>query len=293
MLDEIRKLLDGIRVDTRKVVEEMTRRHLNIERYDVTTAPDGSVIGVTLPFGGTELKIPYSPWCSAATVGDTVLVVWWNSLSTAQAWFMGNGWVNKLISILPGRGGIAVNGTVSVQGTATVGGAIIADRGAVELYPPEGATFGGYIDFHYGRSQVDHTARIIEQEQGVLDLRPAISINSEPVAAHVLAVEANGNWKFRRWSDGFCEATYSNSNLGEVPIATASGTLYRSAEISLPFPGEFLTVNAFYVTAYHTSAYAWPSVWRGNNAVNMVLMAPASYPSGVMRLQVRLEGTWR
>jgi len=96
MLKELREFLDGIRTDTRKLVEELTRRHLNIERYDVTTAPNGTTIGVTQPFGSTELQIPYSFLCANAGVGDTVLVVWWNSLSTAQAWFMGNGWGSKV-----------------------------------------------------------------------------------------------------------------------------------------------------------------------------------------------------
>lgn len=122
MLEEVKKVLAGIRKDTEKVIRRLTENHLRCERYDVTTAPNGTVIGVTQPFGTEELLIPYSWMCSNAQVGDTVIVVWWSGLSNAQAWFMGDGWVSRLLSITSGGGGITVNGTLSTTGNATIGG---------------------------------------------------------------------------------------------------------------------------------------------------------------------------
>lgn len=117
MLEEIKKVLAGIRTDTEKVVRSLTENHLRCARYDVTTAPNGSVIGVTQPFGSSELKIPYSWMCSQAAVGDTVIVVWWGSLSNAQAWFMGDGWVSKVLPIYAGGTG----GTNASEAKANLG----------------------------------------------------------------------------------------------------------------------------------------------------------------------------
>lgn len=93
MQKEAKQFWDAIAGKVRETVRGMTRKALQIERYDVTTAPNSATgkIGVTLPFGGEEIMIPYSAECAGAQVGDTVLVVWWNSMSTAKAWFMGNG----------------------------------------------------------------------------------------------------------------------------------------------------------------------------------------------------------
>ena len=113
-------------------------------------------------------------------------------------------------------------------------------------------------------------------------------------APHVVGVSESGGWRVRRWSDGFCEATYVNNNQADpFPINTANGNLYRSAVVSLTPPADFLTVTGYFVTAFHSAAYAWPSVWRGGNLINVVLLAPASYSDGILRLLARLEGTWK
>lgn len=136
MLEEIKKVLAGIRKDTEKVIRRLTENHFRCERYDVTTAPNGTVIGVTQPFGTEELLIPYSWMCSNAQVGDTVIVVWWNGLSNAQAWFMGDGWVSRLLSITSGGGGITVNGTLTANSLELSSPLPIASggTGATEAY---------------------------------------------------------------------------------------------------------------------------------------------------------------
>lgn len=79
----------------KSLIRQETANCMRIARYDVTTAPNGSTIGVTLPMGTQEIHIPYSQEVSSATVGDTVMVVWYGSLSTAKAYFFGNGFVGK------------------------------------------------------------------------------------------------------------------------------------------------------------------------------------------------------
>ena len=76
----------------RETVKAMSGKNLQCERYDVTTAPNGStgLIGVKQPFGD-EIFIPYAAAVSEADAGDTVLVLWWKSLSNAKAWFMADG----------------------------------------------------------------------------------------------------------------------------------------------------------------------------------------------------------
>lgn len=82
---------EAIAGKVKQTVRGMMEKSLQCERYDVTTAPDGSKIGVKQPFGSREIFIPYSAEVANAKVGDTVLVMWWNSLSTAKAWYFGSG----------------------------------------------------------------------------------------------------------------------------------------------------------------------------------------------------------
>ncbi len=91
MQQEALAFWDAIKGKCGKLCKELMRKSLQCERYDVTTAPNGTKIGVKLPYGNTELHIPYSAEVSTAKVGDTVLVIWWGSLSTAKAWYFGSG----------------------------------------------------------------------------------------------------------------------------------------------------------------------------------------------------------
>lgn len=82
---------EAIAGKVKQTVRGMMEKSMQCERYDVTTAPDGSKIGVKQPFGTREIFIPYSAEVANAKAGDTVLVMWWNSLSTAKAWYFGSG----------------------------------------------------------------------------------------------------------------------------------------------------------------------------------------------------------
>lgn len=77
------------------LIRQETSNCFRIARYDVTSAPNGTTIGVTLPEGSKEIKIPYSQEVSTAVAGDTVLVGWYGSLSNAKAIWFGNGFEGK------------------------------------------------------------------------------------------------------------------------------------------------------------------------------------------------------
>ena len=80
------------------LIRQETSNCFRVQRYDVTTAPNGTTLGVTLPEGNKEIKIPYSQEVSTAVVGDTVIVGWYGSLSTARAIWFGKGFVGKPIT---------------------------------------------------------------------------------------------------------------------------------------------------------------------------------------------------
>ena len=101
MLTPAEEFWKSIESKTRSLVEEEMQNSFQCERYDVTTAPNGAVIGVTQPFGETELFIPYSQEVSTATVGDTVLVVWWGGMSNAKAYYFADGFRGNSGSAAP------------------------------------------------------------------------------------------------------------------------------------------------------------------------------------------------
>lgn len=92
MLNEAISFWDAISGKVKQLISRETKNAFRCERYEVTTAPNGSTIGVTLPLGTTEIQIPYSKEVAGAAVGNTVLVVWWGSMSNAKAYYYANGY---------------------------------------------------------------------------------------------------------------------------------------------------------------------------------------------------------
>lgn len=86
---------NALKVKIRALIKQDTSNCFRLARYDVTSAPNGTTIGVTLPEGNKEINIPYSQEVSTAAVGDTVLVGWYGSLSTAKAIWFGKGFVGQ------------------------------------------------------------------------------------------------------------------------------------------------------------------------------------------------------
>ena len=91
MLSDAEAFWEAIRPRVDAEIKRLTANAVRRERYDVTTAPNGTVIGVKVPFGRQEIFIPYSTLVANAAVGDTVLVEWRGTLSNAIAMSFGDG----------------------------------------------------------------------------------------------------------------------------------------------------------------------------------------------------------
>lgn len=73
-----------------KIVDERCRNALRAERYDVSTAGNGTVMGVRQPYG-KEIFLPYCSEVAGAEEGDSVLVIWRGSLSNGKVWCFADG----------------------------------------------------------------------------------------------------------------------------------------------------------------------------------------------------------
>ena len=101
MLSDALKFWESIAGKVKQLIRGETQNAFRCERYEVSTAPNGTVMGVKKPFGN-EILLPYSQEVSEASVGDPVLVVWWNSMSNAKggipcrqaSTLVGGRWVN-------------------------------------------------------------------------------------------------------------------------------------------------------------------------------------------------------
>lgn len=92
MISEAKAFWDPISGKVKDQIAKEMGNALQVQRYDVTTAPDGDVMGVTQPFGSNEIFLPYSKEVAGATVGDTVLVAWWGSMSNARVYYFAKGY---------------------------------------------------------------------------------------------------------------------------------------------------------------------------------------------------------
>lgn len=92
MISEAKAFWDPISGKVKEQINEQMGNALQVQRYDVTTDPDGIVMGVTQPFGSNEIFLPYSKEVAGATVGDTVLVAWWGSMSNARVYYFAKGY---------------------------------------------------------------------------------------------------------------------------------------------------------------------------------------------------------
>lgn len=91
MISEAKAFWDAIKGKVKSLIRKETENAMRLQRYDVTTAPNGTVMGVRQPFGNNEIFLPYSKEVASATVGDTVLVAWWGSMSNAKVYYFADG----------------------------------------------------------------------------------------------------------------------------------------------------------------------------------------------------------
>lgn len=109
MISEAKAFWDSISGKVKSLIRKETENAMRLQRYDVTTAPNGTVMGVRQPFGNNEIFLPYSQEVASATVGDTVLVAWWGSMSNAKVYFFAEGYEGTAGAGLP-TGGTAGQG---------------------------------------------------------------------------------------------------------------------------------------------------------------------------------------
>ena len=138
MLSEAQKFWDAIAGKVTQTSREESKNAFRCERYTVTAAPNGAKMGVTLPMGNTELSLPYSSEVASAHVGDSVLVVWWGSMSNAKVYYYANGY-NGSQGIKAGTITMPLNWSSSGSGyytvTPTVTGAEITGSSKVDIQP--------------------------------------------------------------------------------------------------------------------------------------------------------------
>lgn len=120
MLSEAKSFWDAIAGKVRELIRGETQNTFRMERYDVTTAPNGSRIGVTKPFGTNEIFLPYSAEVANATVGAPVLVTWWGSMSNAKVYYFADGYRGTTLPLAITQGGSGQTGLISVNVTTSV-----------------------------------------------------------------------------------------------------------------------------------------------------------------------------
>ena len=140
MINEATSFWKALSGKSRELVQAETENAFRCGRFDVTTAPNGSVIGVTLPYGSNEILIPYSNEVASAAVGDTVLVVWWNNMSTAKAYYFGDGYAGFNANDAKAKLGYITttttwSGSDPYTQTVTVTGATVTANSKVDLQP--------------------------------------------------------------------------------------------------------------------------------------------------------------
>lgn len=99
MISEAKAFWEAVSGKVKSLIQTETENAMRLQRYDVTTAPNGTVMGVRQPFGNNEIFLPYSKEVASATVGDTVLVAWWGSMSNAKVYYFAKGYNGTEFSI--------------------------------------------------------------------------------------------------------------------------------------------------------------------------------------------------
>lgn len=90
--NEALKIWEALRPMVDREIKERTASCIRSKKMTVTSAPNGSTIGVCEPFDTVSYNIPYSSAVKGASVGDAVWVQWYfDNASTMIAVAYGNG----------------------------------------------------------------------------------------------------------------------------------------------------------------------------------------------------------
>ena len=180
MLRDAVAFWEAISGKVKQLVKRETKNAFRTERYEVTTAPNGTKIGVTLPLGSKEIFLPYSSEVASATVGDSVLVVWWGSMSNAKVYYFANGYDGSL-GARPKVGTVSLplswnsSGSGYYTETPTVSGVTVTARSKIDLQ----ATASQIVTL----KSLGVTSMFIENHHGTLT---AYSVGAAPTSAMTL-----------------------------------------------------------------------------------------------------------
>lgn len=192
MLTAAESFWESIKGKVRQLCKSETQNALKVERYTVTTAPNGTVMGVTLPYGTTELALPYSKEVAKASVGNTVLVAWWGSMSNAKVYYYANGYDGAPASLAVAASDYFQNNPFSNQGTT------------LSIYQ-NGKTVSVYFTWTSGNTPAADTANCIAtafRPSNTYAILPIYSRTSPYVQVGTIWIGSNGRVQFYGESGG-------------------------------------------------------------------------------------------
>lgn len=123
------KIANALKPFAKKWFDEWGQSCVRSKKMTVSTAPNGSVIGVKDAFSDTEVFVKYMSSCSKAVVGDTVWCKWmYDNMQTLYADSMGNLDEDTDINYVPITGG-TFTGDVTFEGSINANGSIDTSYG--------------------------------------------------------------------------------------------------------------------------------------------------------------------
>jgi len=118
------KIANALKPFVKNWFDEWGQSCVRSKKMTVTTAPNGSIIGVKDAFSDTEIFIKYMSSCSNAVVGDTVWVKWmYDNMQTLFADRIGNFDRDNYVPVSGGTftGDVEFDGTVDIVNRRSVG----------------------------------------------------------------------------------------------------------------------------------------------------------------------------
>ena len=144
--NEAVKIANALKPFAKKWFDEWGQSCVRSKKMTVTTAPNGSVIGVTDAFSEQEIFVKYMSSCSNAVVGDTVWVKWmYDNMQTLFADRIGNFDRDNYVPVSGGTftGDVEFDGVVDIANRRAYGSLLSAGWYRVLEFTPT-STFGSY-----------------------------------------------------------------------------------------------------------------------------------------------------
>ena len=102
-----------------------------------------------------------------------------------------------------------------------------------------------------------------------------------------------GNWRWEKKANGECVGRLGPINSTGVTFV-ASGSLYRSSEISVNLPFTFVTIEAPIVTIASSSAATWTTLYSAPTNTNVSFVAvKGGSASADITYWIEVTGTWK